>query len=464
MRVRYLKERAYHTPASLRRALGLDEERGTAFIRDMCARGVLSVRGDGQDEGAPEELEPGKLQVTWVGLVLWGDLLVVAYPKYMSEDPKCVGGMPDSRMQTVLAAVRRHNAATSDLALPGEEPWRNDRLALLVALLEAYGRDGLYSNHVRAYRENGGGAVSWERTIARSQPFDVGGVPVYLDLVTVERERDDADLVRRLHEAVLTEASAFLERSGVGALLGLAPVELTDTAVSDLGDADALLALVERERAQQFADWKVRALEMLSAYLSQKEAPGQAQAMCLGTSSFHVVWEEACKVHFGDQLGMRLRDLGMELQGEWKRRGSETLLDIVPRPQWTTASGRPSGQVSTLIPDVVTIRDLDSGGKAFCIYDAKYYTPKLGSATVGVPGVESVTKQFLYQAAYKGFVLDHGFEQVQNVFLVPTEGAQVRMGSVEFPGVFERLREPFSNEVTMVGLNALDVLESYVAR
>ena len=39
----------------------------------------------------------------------------------------------------------------------------------------------------------------------------------------------------------------------------------------------------------------------------------------------------------------------------------------------------------------------------------------------GQPGIESITKQYLYQLAYKDFMQKHGLTKVRNCFLFPTE-------------------------------------------
>lgn len=43
----------------------------------------------------------------------------------------------------------------------------------------------------------------------------------------------------------------------------------------------------------------------------------------------------------------------------------------------------------------------------------------------GQPGIESVTKQYLYQLAYKQFIADHRINLVSNCFLMPTENAEI---------------------------------------
>lgn len=59
----------------------------------------------------------------------------------------------------------------------------------------------------------------------------------------------------------------------------------------------------------------------------------------------------------------------------------------------------------------------------FIIFDAKYYNLQLekGKSLRGNPGVGDVTKQYLYQLAYKDFINTHGIAEVRNCFLMPTE-------------------------------------------
>ena len=61
------------------------------------------------------------------------------------------------------------------------------------------------------------------------------------------------------------------------------------------------------------------------------------------------------------------------------------------------------------------------------IFDAKYYCAQLdeGKPPKGQPGIESVTKQYLYQLAYQKFMTDHNITHVKNCFLLPTDDEAV---------------------------------------
>lgn len=177
---------------------------------------------------------------------------------------------------------------------------------------------------------------------------------------------------------------------------------------------------LERERGTQFVDWKIAVLDLLWRYLLNRESSAERDEICtLGTTSFFHLWEEACKTAFGDALSTKLGGLNLSLKGEWAERKCDTLLGIIESPKWERrldSAYIECGPVATLIPDTISFAVGRDGRRAFCIYDAKYYAPSLGGKMEGQPGLQSVTKQFLYQSAYKGFVLDHEFDYVVNAF------------------------------------------------
>lgn len=242
---------------------------------------------------------------------------------------------------------------------------------------------------------------------------------------------------------------------------------LPDEEVEEFGVLEALEWRLNRERSSQFVDWKLMTLDLLERYLLGKESFARHNEIhTLGTTSFYHVWELACATAFGNMLDNRLDGLGIELRGKWIERKQDKLIEIIPRPKWERATHEgyaPCGDVATLIPDTVSIAVDDRGRKVFCIYDAKYYVPTTSGAMKYQPGLESVTKQFLYQSAYKDFVLDHGFDYVTNAFLVPGNVDKPKlMARVSFPGVIAREEHPLSNFIAMWTLPANEVFETYL--
>ena len=61
------------------------------------------------------------------------------------------------------------------------------------------------------------------------------------------------------------------------------------------------------------------------------------------------------------------------------------------------------------------------------IFDAKYYNIQLehNKKLRGQPGIESITKQYLYQLAYQPFVEIHQIGTVRNCFLMPTASNEI---------------------------------------
>lgn len=469
----YIRERSFHTPQSLSKLLSLNADETQHLVERLCSCGVLKLRTSNDREEYDADFEgdeSGKYQFVYVGVVLVDDIILVLYPKYL---PVIDALKPDectkTAMRQVFRVLRKSNGGYSHIAITAEDGMTADgKLVLMLALLEMYSEYGVYSNYVRTIADNGSGEINWERTISSNLPFVHNGTPIYMDYKTVETDQDSSDFVTRLHRCVLTECSRFLQETGIADLLSIDEVWLSDANVDDFGDVDFISYRLERERGTQFVTWKQQVIDLLLEYVGEDNTAARPETpLCLGTSSFYHVWEVACKVAFEDSLEKRLGDLGFELSEKWAKRRNDTLLKIIPRPQWSETSDSdesPCGDVATLIPDTVLITRNSKKDRVFAIIDAKYYTPKLGEKVQGVPGVESVTKQFLYQAAYRDFVLDNGFDYVANAFIAPSSDNEiVHRGRVRFPGVMPIEEPPFSNSVELYEVPAGLVFDAYIA-
>lgn len=458
-----VRELRPYSLAELSEKIGQDEQRTLAIVRRLLDCGIVRYRtgteqgeSDIADEaGAAQEQ---RYQFRYVGIALVGTTAFVCFPKYIRSDEPSV-----EELRLMLRVVRRLDGF-GELPQASLEGDSANRLAVIVRLIELYEERGVYDNYEDSRELNGNGVIDWGRTVDTIAPVLSDGRPVYLDYWTRKTRRDESDLVTRLHRAILTECSRFLTRSGIAGLLGLSEIELTDETPGDFGDAEVLDSRLERERASQFVTWKQEVIDLMRLYLGEGGiAAEDDQMLCMGTTAYYHAWELACKVAFGDLLDKKLGSLPIELAGEWRGRSHETLLQIIPRPLWERPGGGAYGDVDTLIPDTVTFARGGDGSRLFCIYDAKYYVPSESGRMTGQPGVESVTKQFLYQSAYRDFVHDHGFDRVVNAFLVPGEGSEPRLlATVTFPGVIAREAPPFSNCIGMVALPASQVFEHFL--
>lgn len=463
MRRIFVKERSFWTKESFASEHGMSSEKAAACIYALMDHGMMVVRSGAEpDEFGESSGSAASFQVVFVGIAVFDDLVVISYPKYFTRKPT-----DDELRQVFRVLCKSASTKLRDSFEHDEDAMRANAVALMLAIIESYEIYGVYSNFRKELRDNGAGEISWERTISMVQPYIQHGNAIYLDYKTVDSMRDLSDFVTRLHKSVLTECSSFLGSCGLNDFLSLDDVELSDETLEDFGDDELILHRLENERVGQFVTWKQEVIDQLVMYVRGNGFKvGKGEIAALGTTSFQHIWEEACKSAFGDVLKVQLDKLGFELRGEFASLGSEIVLDLVPHPRWRrVANGEliACGEVATLVPDVVAIRDIGCGDLEFCIYDAKYYTPVLGNAVCGVPGVESVAKQFLYQSAYRRFVEEHGFSRVRNTFLVPSD-KQVfeKMGTVDFPRVIDTPGLPFSDVVEMWSLPAKDIFESYL--
>lgn len=145
-----------------------------------------------------------------------------------------------------------------------------------------------------------------------------------------------------------------------------------------------------------------------------------------GTNSFNLVWEKVCAEILDNKLKCQLKDLTLPpKKTSIELNPNDLLINLIEKPYWTITGKEAS---DTLIPDLIAIN-----GSQFLIFDAKYYTPKLepNQKPEHHPGIESVTKQYLYQLAYKDFIKAYEFTDIKNCFLMPTEKEDVQnMGTV----------------------------------
>lgn len=467
MRQTYVRELKPYSVAALADEFGMEPERALHVIEELMARGIVRYRTDKSTEDADAVDEDNakddeRYQFNFVGMVMVAGIVIIAYPKYFRE------GRPSRiELRQIMRLLKRNAGRASVTMLSADGERTDDKLPVMLSLLELYAEYGVYSNYIEGRELNGSGTIDWNRTIGNRLPLLSDCRPVYVEYESRKTLRDESDFITRLHRAVLTECSKQLFDAHVGDLLSLDEVELSDEEVDDFGDTEMLEWCLERERNSQFIDWKIAVLDLLWRYLLDCEsATEHNEIRALGTTHFFHLWEMACKTAFGDELDTRLGKLGFPLRDEWIERKRDTLLGIIESPKWEWRQGErhiECDPVATFIPDTIVLATDEDGRRVFAIYDAKYYVPKVAKKIERQPGLESVTKQFLYQSAYKDFVLDHGFDYVVNAFLVPSAEDELKeLARVSFPKVMGEVKPPFSNYVHMWALPASAVFEMYL--
>ena len=427
----FLKEQKRYTQGELAGLFKLTDAELVPILRRLKALGVLKALNAATAPKDFTELTEEDIDVsevvahddardyvfTFVGILVISGRILKCYPKYLSAKAPSVETL--KQILRVLEKYQKSEAQHLTVFEESAEIGQFHFLSLLFALLQDYFEHGLYTHTQDLIEDNGRGEILWERTINTTTAYFNRGEPYYLETKTKRRSLDDANLITQLHKVVLTQASRLLREAELLEFFDLTEVDLTEETLENLGSDEALVSLLENELRSQFNTRKQWVLQSLIAYLTQARSEHSfGDVLFFGTTCFYHVWEVVCATTLDNQLPKPLRDLplperpeGESLQGR--------LLDLIEKPLWSATQTRAQ---STLIPDIVSL-----SGTQFIIIDAKYYTPKLelGKVPEGQPGIESITKQYLYQLAYQPFIEQHGFKTVRNCFVMPTDSPEV---------------------------------------
>lgn len=427
----FVREQKRYTQKELCRILSCSEEKVVPLIRKLKEFGVLKAVKASDIQGGlsdllDEDIEVADVEVgedeylyvfTFVGVIVVAGRVLKCYPKYLLNVDQ-----PKNELRQVLKVLEKYNTKEQIVRMFNDSSESNafNLLAVLLFLLQDYYENGAYSNTEDIIESNGAGEILWDKTINDTFTLLSNNRPYYIDLKTKKRVTDNYDYFKRLHECILTRASEELNDAELLDLFEITGVDLTDEKLDDFGEEEYILYRIEKELNTQFNTRKQLLLKTIYAYIAHSGSLYNTDCLSLfGTNSFNLVWEGICADIMDNQLEVRLESLQlpMPLKPEYDRK--QKLIELIEKPLWSV-----TGKVAkdTLVPDLISI----SNGQ-FIIFDAKYYNAQLesGNAPKGQPGIESVTKQYLYQLAYQKFISDHGFSVVKNCFLMPTENKEI---------------------------------------
>ena len=427
----FVREQKRYTQKDLCRILKNSEEKAIPLIRKLKEFGVLKAvkasdiqrdMSDLQDEDIEvADVEVGEDEFlyvfTFVGVIVVAGRVLKCYPKYLLR-----ADQPRDELRQVLKVLEKYNTKEQIVRMfnDSSESSAFNLLAVLLFLLQDYYENGVYSNTEDIIESNGSGEILWDKTVNETFTLLANNRPYYIDLQTKKRVTDDYDYFKRLHECVLTKASAELRDAELLDLFEITGVDLADETLDDFGEDEYSLYRIEKELNTQFNTRKQLLLKTIYAYIAQSGSLYDTDCLSLfGTNSFNLVWEGICADIMDNQLDVRLGALQLPIQLNPEYDKKQKLIDLIEKPLWS-ATGKTAAD--TLIPDLVSI-----SGDQFIIFDAKYYNAQLepDNPPKGQPGIESVTKQYLYQLAYQKFINDHGFSDVKNCFLMPTENCEI---------------------------------------
>lgn len=431
----FVKEQKRYTKKKLCELFVCSEEKIVHLLKRLKEFGVVKAvkASDSQkdmDELLEEDIAVSDVEIgvdeyfyvfTFVGIVIIEGMVLKCYPKYLDKTKN-----PKDELIQILKVLEKYNSKEQIVQILSEsaDGYSFNLLAVLLFFMYDYYENGVYNNTQDIVETNGSGEILWDKTINETFTLLSDDRPYYIELQTRKRANDNYDYFKRLHECILTEASKELEDADLLDLFEITEIDLSDEKISDFGEVDYILYRIEKEVNRQFNTRKQLLLKTMYAYIQQNGSLYNTDCLSLfGTTSFNLVWEKVCSDIMDNQLNEKLGALNLPVALGKEYNKKDRLIDLIEKPLWSI-TGKTAK--NTLIPDLISIAK-SSTGYDFIIFDAKYYNARLEVNVVprGQPGIESITKQYLYQLAYQKFIKEHGFVKVRNCFLMPTEESKI---------------------------------------
>lgn len=428
---KFVREQKRYTQNELCHILKCSEEHAIPLIRKLKEFGVLkAVRASDIQKNMADLLEEDIEVVdvatgeneylyvfTFVGVIVVAGRVLKCYPKYLLNAKE-----PTDELRKVIKVLEKYNSKEQIVRMfnDSSESSSFNLLAVLLFLLQDYFENAVYTSTEDIIECNGSGEILWDKTINETFTLLSKNRPYYIELQTRKRVTNDFDYFKRLHECVITMASKELQDAELLDLFEMTGVDLTDEELDDFGDKEYILSRIDNELNTQFNTRKQLVLKTIYAYIDRRGSLYDTECLSLfGTNSFNLVWEKICAEIMDNQLDVPLGilKLPVPLKEGYDRR--QKLIELIEKPLWTITG---KCAKDTLTPDFISICKVN-GQYQFIIFDAKYYNAHLekGIIPTGQPGIESVTKQYLYQLSYQKFIEEHNFTAVKNCFLLPTE-------------------------------------------
>lgn len=440
----FLREQKRYTQEELVKVFHGSEEKTVRILKRLKEYGVLkAVKANDTQKDltdlVDDDIEIADVEVgeneylyvfTFVGVITIGGCVLKCYPKYLLN-----AIAPKTELKQVLKVLEKYNSKEQIIRMYNDtsDSTAFNMLAVMLFLLQDYFEHGAYTNTQDIIESNGSGDILWDKTINETFTLLSNNRPYYPELLTIKRVNDEFDFFKRLHECILTRCTKELRDADLLDLFDIMGVDISDEHIEDFGDKEYILERITKELNIQFNTRKQLLLKTLYAYIANSNALDDLDCFSMfGTNSFNMVWEKVCAEVMDNQLqkpigGLRLP---VPLTEQYHDIRHKKLIDLIDKPQWIGTA--PSGELfvkqseDTLIPDLISIVN-DDGDYQFIIFDAKYYNIQLehNKKLRGQPGIESITKQYLYQLAYQPFVEAHQIGTVRNCFLMPTASADI---------------------------------------
>lgn len=404
------------------------------------------------------ELEGNIYVFKYVGMLVIGNVCLLIYPKY------AVSYLNDSinnfqKLKQLISVIRKYQSKEQKIGFSSQVDVDNfNLLSIALELIYSYYDHGLYSNDKQIIEQNGCGEILWEKTINESTAYFSNGLPIYMDTFTVNQENNEQDYFRRLHAFILSEVCKKLKE--ILRILDIDTINISSEKREHFGSSEYILYRINQEVSSQFVTFKQNILNLLKKYIEEDSGKNSSTNVSFaGTNSFNLVWEDVCSEVMDDCINKSIKELGLSYSKNPKQ--SALLSDVIAKPKWKhNLSGNVHLANKTLIPDIVTIN-----GNKLSIYDAKYYKIKLDDKCVDKqPGVGDITKQYLYELAYKDFAKENNLVIDSNAFLMPTDGKEEKKIGTASIDIFYGLGDIRLHDIDVILKPCEEMYEIYLEK
>lgn len=404
------------------------------------------------------ELEGNMYVFKHVGMLAVGNVCLLIYPKY------AVSYLNDSinnfqKLKQLISVIRKYQSKEQKIGFSSQVDVDNfNLLSIALELIYSYYDHGLYSSDKQIIEQNEYGEILWKKTINEHKAYFSNGLPIYLDTFTVNQENNEQDYFRRLHAFILSEVCEKLK--DILRILDIDIINISSEKREHFGNNDYISYRINQELSSQFVTFKQNILNLLKKYIEEDSGINSPTNISfVGTSSFNLVWEDVCSEVMDDYINKSIKEFGLSYSKNSKQ--SALLSDVIAKPKWKhNSSGNVHVANKTLIPDIVTIN-----GNRLSIYDAKYYKVRLDDKGVDKQlGVGDVTKQYLYELAYKDFAKENNLIIDFNAFLMPTDGKEEKKVGTASIDIFYGLGDIRLHDIDVILKPCEEMYEIYLEK
>ena len=270
----FVREQKRYSKKELLDLFSIDENYFIKFVKTLKFHGVLKIvdktpnqktRADLTDEdinllGVDINNDDYLYVFTFVGIITIDNIVIKSFPKYLLKKQE-----PLDEMKEIIKVLTKFNYENNIINF--YSGYGNHKefnlLSLCLYLINDYYENGIYVNIENIIETNGEGEILWDNTINETFALIIRNKPFYTELKTKNIFYNDMDYITRLHKYILSDCYKILKKANLLELFEMDYVILSDEELSDFGDEDYIMYMLQKELNVQFSTRKQTLLKTL---------------------------------------------------------------------------------------------------------------------------------------------------------------------------------------------------------